>query len=80
MKTTVALHRVQDLGRACAAVAAREHLQNAVATYLDLRDEQISAVEDGDTSLASSIGTHMRALREQFHPVHWDREIDRQDD
>ena len=72
---TVACHRIQDLSRASAACYAKEELQMAVSLYLDYRDGQISAVEDGDTHMACSIGRSMKALREKFDAKLWAREF-----
>lgn len=76
---TVALHRVQDLGAASAAFYARESLKHDVSTYLEWRDLQNDAVEDGDTQLAASIGCNMREVRERHDPKQWAREFARQD-
>ncbi|KVV07350.1 hypothetical protein [Burkholderia ubonensis] len=75
----VALHRIQNLSAASAAHYAKEKLEQAVSTYLEWRDRQIDAVEDGDTSLASSIGRSMKELRERFDQGKWARELARQD-
>ncbi|AVA38320.1 MULTISPECIES: hypothetical protein [Cupriavidus] len=76
---SVALHRVQDLSAASAALGAKEELQLAVSTYCEWRDRQIDAVEDEDTHLAAFIGRNMKALRERFDVSQWEREIARQD-
>ncbi|WP_186077537.1 hypothetical protein [Burkholderia gladioli] len=76
---TAALHRVQDLSAASAAHYAKETLEQTVSTYLEWRDQQIDAVEDGDTQLASSIGRSMKELRERFDHGRWARELARQD-
>ncbi|HDR8910612.1 hypothetical protein [Burkholderia multivorans] len=75
----VALHRMQDLSAASAEHYAKETLEQTVSTYLEWRDPQIDAIEDGNTQLASSIGRSMKGLRERFDQAKWAREIARQD-
>ena len=75
MKTKAALHRVQDLGKACDALRAKEAIRGAVSTYLEWRGLQNDAVEDDEPELAASIGRSMSALRIQHDAGVWDREM-----
>lgn len=75
----VALHRIQNLGKDCDAMLARESLKFAVATYCEMRTLQADAVEDGETWLAADIGRNMRAMREQYDQRAWNRELAVQD-
>lgn len=79
MKTQVALHRVQDLSGAVAKLEAANKLSGDVEAYLEFRQAQMDAVEDGETSLASSIGKHMRAIREQYPAHQWNQAISKLD-
>ncbi|GAB3484285.1 hypothetical protein [Azotobacter salinestris] len=75
MKTKVALHRAQDLGKACDALRAKEAIRIDVGTYLEWRDLQNNAIDDDEPELAGSIGRSMKALRLQHDTRAWEREM-----
>lgn len=79
MRTRVALHRVQDLTGAVARLDAQNKLRADVETYLEFRQAQIDAVQDGDTNLAASIGKSMKGIREQYPVYQWGQAISKLD-
>lgn len=79
MTTQPARHRVQDLCYQMKITYARQELEGDVSSYLHLKQMQLDAIEDDDTSLASSIGKSMRHIREKHDQKNWMREINKQE-
>lgn len=73
----VAAHRVTDMNRVSENLAKKNELTADVKLYVELRQEQADAVEDGECGLASSIGRFMRQIREKHDAWRWEREFEK---
>lgn len=75
MITKPAKHRVQDLGSFLKKEYEQAELSSDISAYIGLRQMQLDAQEDGDTSLSAAIGRSMRQIREKYDRNVWNKGI-----